>query len=88
MTTTQLFIALLGSFIAVNGILIGVLIKCLDAKIDSVKGEIKPLKQQVDMPPARKIALTTTPPTSNMLVQYMVSHEGRLGTLEERTKKL
>lgn len=71
MTTTQLFIALLGSFIAVNGILIGVLIKYLDAKIDSVKGEIKPLKQQVDM-----------------LVQYMVSHEGRLGTLEERTKKL
>lgn len=62
MTTTQLFIAVLGAFIAVNGILIGVLIKYLDAKID-------PVKKQVDV-----------------LVQYMVSHEGRLATLEERTK--
>lgn len=63
MTTTQLFFALLASFIAVNGLLIGVLIKYLDAKID-------PMAKQVDT-----------------LVQYMISHEGRISTLEERTRQ-
>lgn len=45
MTTTQLFIAVLGAFIAVNGILIGVLIKYLDAKIDPVKKQVDVLVQ-------------------------------------------
>lgn len=62
MTIIQELIATIVAFVAINSILIGVLIKYLDAKID-------PIKQSVDM-----------------LVQYMVSHEGRLSTLEERTK--
>jgi ABC-type lipoprotein release transport system permease subunit len=62
MTTNQLFFAILGTFLGVVGLLIGVVIKYMDAKID-------PIGKQVDI-----------------LVQYMISHEGRISILEERTK--
>ena len=63
MTTIQLYFALITSFVAINGLLIGVLIKYIDAKID-------PVAKNIDT-----------------LVQYMIAHEGRISTLEERTKK-
>jgi hypothetical protein len=43
--TTNQFFAILGSFVAVNSILIGILIKYLDAKIDPIKAQVDTLVQ-------------------------------------------
>lgn len=69
MTTVQLFFALTGTYIAVVGLLVGILIKYLDARLGQIDAKLDPIKEQVDL-----------------LVQYMISHEGRIATLEERTK--
>src|SRR5215471_11100706 len=61
MTDTQLYLAI-GVPVITNALIIGLLMKYIDSKID-------PIAKNVDM-----------------LVQYMVSHEGRISMLEERTK--
>jgi hypothetical protein len=71
--TTSSFFAIFGSFVAVNGLLVGILMKYIDAKLDS---KIKPLDTKIDLIKEQV----------DMLVQYMISHEGRISILEERTK--
>lgn len=64
MTNNQLFFALAGLMLAINGLTAGFLKYYIDAKIDPVGERV------------------------NELVQYMILHEGKIATLEERTKKL
>jgi len=63
-SNNQLFFALSGLILAINGLSAGFLKYYIDAKID-------PLTKQ-----------------TGDLVQYMILHEGKIATLEERTKKL
>jgi hypothetical protein len=84
MTTTQLFLSLVGVMVALFGSQIVMVKMYVDAKID---GAGKRLDEKIDggfnTTNSKLDGLTKS---VDQLIQYMISHEGRISTLEERTK--
>lgn len=73
MTTNQLFFAIAGLFIAFFGAFSTWIKWYVDSKIDAKIDPIYVRLDEID----KKL---------DLLINYMISHEGRISILEERTK--
>lgn len=78
MTTNQLFFAIATLIFA----LAGFFKYYLDAKIGGVDAKIDGVNASVSA------KLDSVASQVNLLVHYMIEHQGKISTLEERTKKL
>lgn len=99
MSTNQMFLSLAGLMVTLFGVALAFVKYYIDARIDAVNARIDAVNARIDGVNVRIDSLSTridsleskidylTKQMSD-LVNYMILHEGKIATLEERTKNL